>query len=190
MDQQELTALIGKTATLMEQFERRCADIEQHQHALTQALQQIALQLPLAVRQSADELLQAVPGQLLDKVGQGLEQAVVHYQTRLHDAGTQLGERSRTLAGQVQRLETLHGHMAWKAIFTVVGSLALLLAGGIWLSGHYAKVIRDNQLSAELLKAYNAADVTLCGERLCANVDMQTAPVGPQQQYRPVRARR
>jgi hypothetical protein len=69
-------------------------------------------------------------------------------------------------------------------------ALALLLVGGAWLSLHYTRVIRDNQLSAELLKAYNGADVILCGNgKLCANVDTRGARYGDNRQYLPVRSR-
>lgn len=61
--------------------------------------------------------------------------------------------------------------------------------GGGWLSKHYYEEIRRNQLSADLLKAYNAADVTLCEGRLCANVDVKSEKFGDKAQYRPVRDR-
>jgi antitoxin (DNA-binding transcriptional repressor) of toxin-antitoxin stability system len=55
---------------------------------------------------------------------------------------------------------------------------------------HYASVIRDNQLSAELLRAYNGADVTLCDHgRLCANVDIRARRYGERGQYLPVAPR-
>lgn len=189
MQEQELTALVGKTAALMEQFERRCLEIARRQQALTQSLQQLAQQIPAAVRQSADQSLQSLPGQLLGKVERGLEAPVTSYQKRLQEAGGLLGDGSRTLAAQIQRLEKLHKHLIWKTVTAVAASLALVLAGGLWLATHYAKVIRENRLSAELVQMYNRADVTVCGERLCANVDMRAKPVGPQRQYRPVQAR-
>lgn len=189
MQQEELTALIGKTASLMEQFERRCVEIERRQQESTQALQALAQQVPAAVRQSADQSLKELPRQLLHQVQHGLERPVEGYENRLKDAGTHLGAGAQALATQIQRMEALHRHLVWKTVAAAGGSVALLLAGALWLGVHYANIIRENQLSAELLQAYNRADVTRCGDRLCANVDMKATPVGAQQQYRPVQAR-
>jgi hypothetical protein len=190
MHQDELATLIRRTATLMEQFERCCNRIEQRQQVLTDTLQHLAQQVPAAVRQSAEQSLQALPRELLDKVESGLEQPVNAYQQRLHQAGALLGDGSRTLAGQLQRMEKLHRHLAWKIVAVPTASLLLLLVSGIWLSSHYTQVIRQNQISAELLAAYNGGDVTLCEGRLCANVDLQGKAYGDQGQYRPVQPRR
>jgi hypothetical protein len=38
-------------------------------------------------------------------------------------------------------------------------------------------VIRDNQISADLLKVYNQADVVPCDGRLCAKVGKKYVPV-------------
>lgn len=55
---------------------------------------------------------------------------------------------------------------------------------------HYARVIRDKQLAAGLLQAYNGADVTLCGKGvLCATVDIRGAHYGQNRQYLLVKAR-
>ncbi|RXD62645.1 relaxation protein, partial [Xanthomonas perforans] len=71
----------------------------------------------------------------------------------------------------------------------VLGGLLLLLGGGGWLLTQYRQEIRDNRLRAELLRAYNGADVMLCGDRLCANVDTKGAAYGDRRQYRPVKPR-
>ncbi|MFL8092459.1 relaxation protein, partial [Xanthomonas vasicola] len=67
--------------------------------------------------------------------------------------------------------------------------LLVLLGGGGWLLTRYRQQIEDNQVRAELLRAYNAADVTLCGNRLCANVETKGAAYGDRRQYRQVKPR-
>jgi prefoldin subunit 5 len=184
MEQQQLMALVSKTAALMESFERRCNQIEQRQLALTEQLQQLAQQVPAAVRQSADSSLQSLPGQLLGKVQHGLEQPVSAYEKRLQNAGSALQEGSQSLALQMQRMEGLHRHLVWKTVGATTTCMLLLLVGGIWLSTHYYGVIRENQIAADLLEAYNRADVTLCGEgRLCAKVDVQEGRNDHRSQY-------
>jgi hypothetical protein len=192
MDEQALSDLISKTAMLMEKFERNCTDIDQRQQALAQQLNDLTQRLPQVVRQSAESSLQVLPGEVLGKVQSGLEQPVSQYEKRLNDAGTRVNEGSGALAQQLQRMEKLHKQLVWKTAAVAVGSMLLVLVGGIWLSSHYYAIIREYQLSADLLKAYNRADVTLCGkngEQLCANVDREAQGYGDQGQYVPVKPR-
>jgi len=187
MQQDDVVALVNKTAELMVQFERRCADIEQHQQTQTEHLQHVIQQLPGITRQTAESALQTLPSLVLGNVKRGLEQPVAEYQQRLHESGTQVRNDMQTLAAQIQRMEQLQRHLVWKVSSVVLGSLLLLLVGGAWLSMHYIHVIEENQLSADLLKAYNAADVTLCDKgQLCANVDAKGQHYGDRKQYVPV----
>ena len=190
MQQDELTALIDKTATLMAQYERRGEAIDARLQALGDTLQGLTQQLPVAVKASADGVLQTLPAEMGSVMRNGLGQSMTDYRQRLDTASHDVEKASQALAGQIGQLQRLHRQLIWKTLGVVVLALALLLAGGAWLSLHYTRVIRDNQLSAELLKAYNAADVTLCGSgKLCANVDTRGARYGKDRQYLPVRPR-
>jgi hypothetical protein len=86
-------------------------------------------------------------------------------------------------------MKSLHRMLIWKALGAAIISLLLLFGAGVWLSMYYVSVIRDNQVSAELLKAYNAADVVLCGKSLCARVDPKGQRYGEKGEYLPVRLR-
>lgn len=189
MQQNELMDLVSKAAVLMEQFDRRCMQIDQRQQVLTSNLQQLAQQVPLAIRQSADGALKALRTELFDQVRDGLEQPVGNYEQRLRDSGRLLQEGAMALADEMQRSRLLHKSLLWKISGVVIGSLFLLLIGGGWLSIYYYQTIRDDQVTADLLKAYNAADVTLCDGRLCANVDLKGKHYGEAGQYLPTRAR-
>lgn len=190
MQQDELSALIDKTATLMVQYERRGADIDTRLQALGDALQGLTQQLPAVVRASANGLLQTLPGEMTNTVRQGLERSMNDYRQSLRAASSEVERTSQALAGQIGHLQRLHRGLIWKTVAAAVITLALLLAGGTWLSMHYVQMIRDNQLSAELLKAYNGADVVLCGAgELCANVNAKGARYGDHRQYLPVKAR-
>lgn len=189
MDQRELTELISATAALMEQFERSCVQIEQQQRALSQQLQALSQQLPATVRQSADATLSALPGELMGKLRSGLEQPVGDYEKRLIQAGAALGDGSQALARQLGRMDRMHRSLIWKLAGAVVASLSLLLVGALWLSMHYRGVIRDNQIAADKLKAINGADLILCGDGLCANIDRAAQGQGDRGQYTPVRPR-
>jgi hypothetical protein len=190
MQEDELSALISKTAALMEQFERRCDDIDQRLLASSQALQELTRQLPAIVRQSADGSLQALPAQVLSRVQEGLACPVADYQQRLDRAGSEVGNVSHALALQIQRLERLHKLLIWKVVGVTAVCLLLLLAGGVWLSMHYTKVIEENQLTADLMRTYNNADLVMCDKgQLCANVDAKGKRYGQHKQYVPVMSR-
>lgn len=190
MQQDELTALIDKTATLMVQYERRGAGIDTRLQALGDTLQGLAQQLPGVVRASVQDLLQSLPGEMASTVREGLGHAMGEYRQSLRTASGEVEKASQALAGQISHLQRLHRQLIWKTVGTSMITLALLLAGGAWLSMHYARVIKDNQLSAELMKAYNGADVVLCGDGgLCANVDGKGARYGDHRQYLPIRPR-
>lgn len=190
MDQQQLATMIQQTAQLMEQFERRSRELEDQQHALSRQLQQLTQSLPGTVRQSADASLQRLPTAVMQQIETALGQALSGYEQRLRESGQLLQQGAEAVATQVRKTETLNRHVAWKALGAVIAAVAVLLVGSVYLASHYRQQIRANQISAELLRAYNQADVTLCGERLCANVDTSAQGVGAQGQYRPVQPRR
>lgn len=190
MQSEELSALIDKTATLMVQYEHRGAHIDARLQSLADALQGLAQQLPTVVGDAAGRLLRALPGEMSDVVRAGLGEPVAAYGKNLDASGAELARAAHALAGQISQLQGLHRRLVWKAAATVLAALALLFGGGAWLSMHYAQVIRNNQQSAELMRAYNGADVVLCGHgQLCANVDGKHARYGERGQYLPVKPR-
>ena len=190
MDAQDLTDLISKTAMLMEQFDRRCGAIEQRMQSLGGELQRTAQQVPSIVRQSADGSLVSLPGLVMEKLGGGLDRPMHDYQQRVAVAGREVESAAQALAGQFRRMERLHRLVVWKTAAAVAGCLALLLAGGVWLSMHYARVIRDNRLDAETVQAYNRADIARCGDgQLCARVDLKGRRFGDHGQYLPIKPR-
>lgn len=190
MQSDELNALIDKTATLMVQYERRGAHIGARLQALGDELQGLTRQLPAAVRGATHDLLQTLPGEMAETVRDGLGQSLGAYRQGLDAANAEIAQAARALTGQIVQLQSLHRWLIWKTVATVLVALVLLLGGGAWLSTHYAHVIRDNQMSAELMRAYNSADVVLCGDgQLCANVDGKRAHYGERGQYLPVKSR-
>lgn len=190
MQMEELNALIDKTATLMVQYERRGAHIDARLQELGEVLHGLAQQLPSAVRGATHDLLQTLPGEMADTVRSGLGQSLGAYRQSMDAANAEVARAAQALAGQIGQLQSLHRRLIWKTSATVLAALALLLGGGAWLSTRYVRVIRDNQVSAELMRAYNSADVVLCGNgQLCANVDGKHAHYGERGQYLPVKPR-
>lgn len=190
MQLEELDVLIDKTATLMVQYERRSAQVEEHLRKLGETLQGLTRQLPAVVKGSTTQLLQTLPAEVNSTVRGGLERSLCDHRAGLQSAGADAERAAKVLAEHIDDLRKLHRLLVWKTLGAVAITLALLLAGGAWLSLHYASVVRENQLSATLVKAYNRADVVLCGRNeLCANVDTRHARYGDRGQYLPVKPR-
>jgi len=185
----ELEQQVIKTAALMEQFQRSCEGIDQRLLSLGDQVQDAAQQLPLAAQQAAASALKTLPDQVMRSMHDKLQQPVQNYQQALDQAGGEIRESTHALAQQIERMEHLHRMLIWKTLGAAVISLLLLLAGGVWLAMHYASVIRENQISADLLKAYNSADVVPCGNRLCASVDLKGQRYGNNGEYLPIRSR-
>lgn len=190
MQEDELTVLISKTAALMEQFERRCDEIDQRLLTTSQELQKLTEQLPAVVKQSANDSMQTLPDHVSSQVQLGLSRPVNDYQQRLDKAGNDIGHASHALAQQIKLTEGLQRLLVWKVIGVTATCFLLLLVGGIWLSMHYANVIEENRITADLMKTYNNADLAMCGkEQLCANVDIKGKRYGDHRQYVPVMPR-
>jgi hypothetical protein len=104
----------------------------------------------------------------------------------LFSAGNRARDGTPILPRQFERIEPQHQGLVRKMSRAALGTLrlalvtlALLLGGAIWLSMYYADIICGNQISADLLKAYNQADVMLCDGRLCAKIGKKYLPVAP-----------
>ncbi|MDQ6646955.1 MAG: relaxation protein [Pseudomonadota bacterium] len=190
MQKEDLNVLIDKTATLMAQYERRGANIDKRLEESSIMLQGLSQQLPGVVRTASLDLLQTLPRDTVASIRQGLDLSLEGYRQSLGRAGSEVLQVSHALAAQISDLQRLHRQLIWKTMVAVGLALALLLAGGAWLSMYYTNVIRNNQLSAQLLEAYNRADVRLCGNgSLCANVNSKGARYGADRQYLLVKQR-
>jgi vacuolar-type H+-ATPase subunit H len=189
MTEQGIIDLVSRTAALMEQYERASSGIQQQLASLTKAAQESTRQLPAAARQSADGLLSSLPSHVMQQVQKGLDQSTFQAHQRLEAVAAQTAQRVEQLGRQIQQFQHVSRMLIWKIVGITAISLACLLVGGIWLANHYYTVIRDNQIDATLMQAYNRADVTLCHGQLCANVDTKGARYGNDKQYLIVKPR-
>ncbi|SBV50560.1 relaxation protein [Xanthomonas bromi] len=133
MNANDPLTLVGKTASLMEQFERRCSEIEQQQRRVAQQLEQVAQSLPSVMTRSAEQTLQRVPDTLIRSIQQGLDQPVAGFEKRLQHAGGLIGEGAQSLSSQLKRIERGQRLLLWKGAAVVLGGLLLVLGGGAWL---------------------------------------------------------
>lgn len=172
--QETLHDLLGKMAVLVAQFDRHCAQSRE-------ALQTSARQVPEQVRLSTDQQMERLHKTLSAQAGNAIERPVTRCVQQLDASSTQLQRAADVLMAQSQRAGEVHRGVVWAS--TGVAGIALLaiLIAGMTSTRYYAGEIQRQRISADLLKAYNAADVQLCGERLCvrpeADADAQSGYV-------------
>lgn len=190
MDERELEDLISKTALLMERYQRICTELGQQQSQLSAALNGLAQSLPAQFRASADAAVAGLSRDGTTAVKQALLAPVSAYEQQLAASAKGVGRSTEALAAEVKRLQFVSRSVVWKSVATAVAAVAILLGGAVWLGAGYKSEIERNQVEAQLLRAYNGADVVLCGkEQLCANVDPRGKGLGEDGRYRQIRPR-
>ena len=78
---------------------------------------------------------------------------------------------------------------AWQFVGAMGALVLILVAGAVGVNYHYLGVIQDNKQSAELARAINRADVTLCDDVLCARVDAKARRRGDKGEYQLIKPR-
>lgn len=190
MDERELEDLISKTALLMERYQRMCTEMAEQQSRLSAALNGLTQALPGQFRASADCAIAGLTRDGTAAVKQALLAPVGAYEQQLATSAKSVSRSTEALTAEVKRLQLASRGVLWKSVATAVAAVAILLGGAKWLGSQYRAEIERNQVEAQLLRAYNRADVVLCGkEQLCANVDTRASGVGENGRYRPVRPR-
>ncbi len=189
MGKEDVEALAYKTGALLEQFVRYCEQQGQHQTAMAERLQYAIASVPEQMKQSADKVFSALPQTVTAQVEDGLNLPLKGYERKLEASAGQLQERVGQLTKQLAQLESFSRHLVWKIAAVVIAALLVAVIGGATAVSYYRDQIKQSQLTAELLHAYNQADVTLCDGHLCANVDKGGQKYGDHSQYQPVRPR-
>jgi hypothetical protein len=189
VQKEDIEALVFKTGALLEQFVRYCEQQGQHQTALAERLQLVIASAPEQMKQSADRVFSTLPHTVTAQLDSGLSAPIKHYERKLEQSGAQLQERVAQLTRQLTQLESFSRRLVWKVAAVVIAALLVAIIGGATAVSYYRDQIRQSQLSAELLHAYNQADVTLCNGQLCANVDKAGQKYGEHGEYQPVHLR-
>ncbi|KRG70157.1 relaxation protein [Pseudoxanthomonas dokdonensis] len=189
MQQTSLMDLVASVNQLMEAYRRQMEQGRQEQQDSLQQLKKLQQALPTVVQQASEQQLGQMTARVQQQIEHGVAQAVAQLNQQLANSGQRIEQLNRSAQATAQSLQRSTRRM-WLAMMGLGLASLVVLVSGIGLSRHYAKQIQDQQLSAELLRAYNQADVNLCEGRLCANVDQDGKRYGEQRQYRPVKARK
>lgn len=174
MTPQEMEQQLIKTAKLLAMF-------GQQSEQITQRLDAITREIPYTVQQAAHAEMQRLSSEVIRQVSENIQRPVSLYEQRLQEAGQSTHKAASTLEKQLGKMGWLHQQAIWKVWGVVAFSALVLIGGSLWLAAQYRTDIKQNQIRAELLRAYNQADVNICGGRLCVRVekvDPKNSPYG------------
>lgn len=186
MDTEELKILIVQLAAVAERLDQRSESAVQRVEQTGAWLSRSAQQLGSSTGDFTREVSQALQQESADIIGRGLGGAVERFNHQLDGAIRNASSAAHVLEEQRMALNRERKTWVWLGSGALlVGSLLAIGAAGYAVTQSRGEVSR-NRVEANLLQAYNQADVILCEGRLCANVDDTGQRYGDRKQYRPV----
>ncbi|MFZ5656509.1 MAG: hypothetical protein ACOY37_05555 [Pseudomonadota bacterium] len=186
---EEARQLLLKLLDLAERMETRDARVIEALAQQSAALQATAQGVQAGGRRLAQDALELLRVHSRDAVQAGVGDAAAASREHLAQAATDAARASEALRMATDALLRQRRLWTWTApLALLIGSL-LAVGGAAYAVMHSRAQVERHRIEAALLRAYNEADVTLCGERLCANVDPRARGVGERGQYRPVKPR-
>lgn len=189
MDADDLKTLALRLAALGERLDQRSEAASRRVEQAAAALDRGAQQLSASTAGFTRDVAQALRHQAGEIVGSGIGAAAGAFDEQVRAAAKSASAAARGLEAEVQALRRERRTWAW------MGGGAMLLGGFLAVGASLFAVtegrrqLAQQRVEAELLRAYNRADVTLCDGVLCANVDDAGPRRGDRKQYRPVRIR-
>jgi hypothetical protein len=189
MDSDDLKELIVTLAAVADRLDQRSESAVQRVERTGATLHQSADRLGSNTQAFARDVLQAIEKHSGEAIARGTGQAVEQCNAQLRNAAQTATASARELDQMRDAMRRERRTWVWLVSGAlIVGSMLSVGAAGYAVTTSKRQVER-NRIEADLLRAYNAADVTLCGGKLCANVDISGARSGDQKQYRPVKPR-
>lgn len=176
MTPQEMEEQFIKTAKLLAMFGQQTEQI-------TQQLEALSREIPYMVQRTAQTEMARLSSEVLRQVSENIQQPVSLYEKRLQEAGKSTHKAANILESQLGKMSWLHQQAIWKVWGIVAFSALVLVGGSLWLAAQYRLDIKQNRVRAELIRAYNRADVRLCGDRLCARIEKPDAKSHPYGEY-------
>jgi len=189
MDTEALKVLVIQLAAVAERLDQRSQAAVQQVEQAGAMLDRSAHRLGSSSADFTREVSSALQRQSGEFIGKGLADSIGEFKSQLTACAHAASAAARTLEGERLALSRERRTWLW------LGSGALLVASTLaTVSSFHAvsssrKEVERNQIAADLLRAYDQADVRLCGHRLCANVEDSGARQGTDNQYRLVKPR-
>ncbi len=141
---------------------------------LTQSVSEACQKLTKAVDQKIDDSLAWQRRELAQTVSQDVHNAldgtIENYRRQVTESTNTLDAKIKDIEKSLEAVASKNRKLVFNSWLAVAASLLLVLVGTVGLSLYYKNIVKENQAQAELLKKINGADVTVCGDNLCAAV--------------------
>lgn len=132
----------------------------------------------------------AVVSERLDErsalAAQRMEQASVHLEQRASDAVKHLAAECARVGAAHESAIQARGRMFWMLSVALLAGAFMAAAWAAFAVGSARRELASLQRDRTLTHAINQADLTLCGDRLCARIEGSGGDAGA---YRPIALR-
>jgi hypothetical protein len=189
MDTEALKALVIQLAAVAERLDQRSRSAVQQVEQAGAMLDQRAHRLGSSSADFTREVSNALQRQSGEFIGKGLGDSIGEFKSQLTACARAASAAARTLESERQALSRERRTWLWLASGALLVASTLAMVSSFHAVVTSRKEVERNQIAADLLRAYDQADVRLCGQRLCANVDDSRARQGADNQYRLVKTR-
>jgi hypothetical protein len=189
MDTDELKHFGLRLAAVSDRLDERSAaavrQVEQSSFALEQGARQLQSGADVFVRTALQEL-EAQAGKAIER---GTRHAIERCNAQLQETVQVAAATARNLQQAQLTLQRERRTWIWLGSGALLAGSILSIAGVGFAVKASSEQIARNKVEAALLHAYNQADVTLCGDRLCANFEETGPRYGHHKQYRTIKPR-
>jgi hypothetical protein len=175
---------VVEAASLVERLSRVSKELTESNLQATAVLQSTTRAVPDLLRQAAQQTLGQLSAETAQSVRQGLHEPLDGFNRQVIDNINCINGVTHGLTQAQERVAAVVGKLTWLVTGVLATMLLIVLVGGgvLW---HYHSVIAESRIQADLMRAYNRADVNLCGGQLCARVDRADKRYGDYMLVRP-----
>lgn len=189
MDTDQLKSLALQLAVVAERLDQRSEAAVQRVEQTGAALDQRAQWFGSSSGNFAHEVSQALQQQSGDIVSRGLAASMERFNAQVAAGAQAAADAAQALERERLALARERRTWIWLGSGALLAGSVLAVGSAAYAVSSSREQVERNRVEAGLLQAINRADVTLCGERLCANVEDAGTRFGERKQYRPVEPR-
>lgn len=159
--------MVLQTASILETFRRQSDKVHDANLKSAEQLNRAAADVPDRVQQAMAGTLSGMASEATQRLRHGLQAPLAELQQQINATSQRIDPAAQRLTASAAQVDQLLRRVTWVCVLAVgVLVTGLTLAGvAAWKAN---SAIKKTQLEADVLRAYNEANVRLCDGRLCA----------------------
>lgn len=173
-----------QAAAMMERVARMNQELYQSNLHAVEALERTSNATPRILQNAAQQILGQLTKDVATSVQSGLNRPLQDFHHHIADGVNHVNGLTDGISQSRSQIAAVVDKLKWMVISVTAAMLLVVIVGGslLW---HYRSVIENYQIQADLMHAYNQADVRLCDGRLCARVERTDKRYGDYQLVKP-----